>query len=227
VPTAWRSRLGPSGRDLAGVTGIGADAAYRRRVPAGVPIRRDDPAPTQRLGQADAADALFYIRGEQLLHDRGLRRLDPHAGGVARALQSEAIALWRTRPRQEEPRAHLHLPTAAHPLGADTPLVLGHRPPDLQQQLVVRVRAHRPVEELDRAAPTSQFFQQQRLVDVVAGQAIGRGQQDAIDLARRDRIAQPLRAKRSGAVSRTRSISPAVTASRSRSSPGRYSEAPL
>ncbi len=155
-------------------------------------VGRDNPPPAQRLRQPDEARAFLYIRGEQLPHDRGLGRLDPHASGVARPVGVEAIAIRRARPRQQQAGAQLQLPPPAHPLGDDAALVLGHRPPDRQQQLVVWILTHRPVEELDHAAAAPQLFQQQRLVDVVAGQPIGHGQEHPVHLARRHRLAQPL-----------------------------------
>ena len=55
---------------------------------------------------------------------------------------------------------------AAHSLGDQGALVLGHRAADLQQQLVVWILAHRPVEELDHCAVSLQLFDQQYLVHV-------------------------------------------------------------
>jgi len=50
------------------------------------------------------------------------------------------------------------LPATAHPLGNQGALVLGHCAADLQHQLVVRIIAHRTIEELDLAADPLQFF---------------------------------------------------------------------
>jgi hypothetical protein len=58
----------------------------------------------------------------------------------------------------------------------------------------VRVGAHRPVDELDRAAEALELVEQDHLVDVVAGQAIGLGAQDAVELAQPHRIPQPIQA---------------------------------
>ena len=52
--------------------------------------------------------------------------------------------------------------------------------------------AHRLVEELDAAAGALQFLQQEHLVDIVAGQPVRRGDQDAVVVAKAHLIAQPV-----------------------------------
>jgi hypothetical protein len=49
--------------------------------------------------------------------------------------------------------------------------------------------AHRLVEELDRTAGALQFLKQEHLVDVVAGQPVGGGNQDAVVVAEAHLIA--------------------------------------
>jgi hypothetical protein len=84
------------------------------------------------------------------------------------------------------------MPAAAHPLGDQRALVLGHRPADLQQQLVVRVITHRPVQELHLAAVGGQLLDQQHLMDVVAGQPVRRGDHHHVQLGQRRMIAEPI-----------------------------------
>jgi hypothetical protein len=74
-------------------------------------------------------------------------------------------------------------------------LVLGHRPADLQQQLVVRVIAHRPVQELHPAAVTGQLLDQQHLMDIVTGQPVRRGHQHDVKIGQRRVIAQPVQSR--------------------------------
>jgi hypothetical protein len=69
-------------------------------------------------------------------------------------------------------------------------LVLGDRPTDLEQEVIVRGVAHRLVEELDRRAGALQFFEQEHLVDVVAGEAVGGGDEDAVVVIESHLIAQ-------------------------------------
>jgi hypothetical protein len=54
-----------------------------------------------------------------------------------------------------------------HALADQGALVLGDGAADLQQELVVRVSAHRPVEELDLGTVPLQFLDEQHLMDVV------------------------------------------------------------
>src|SRR3954468_15003248 len=68
------------------------------------------------------------------------------------------------------------------------------RSADLQQQLVVRVLAHRPVEELDHRAMSLQFLDEQHLMHIVARQAVWRGDQDAVQPGARGGIAQSVQA---------------------------------
>ena len=67
--------------------------------------------------------------------------------------------------------------------------------------MVVRVVAHRPVEELGGAAGLRPLLQQHHLVHVVAREAVGRGDEHAVDLAALDGIAQAVepRARQHGA----------------------------
>src|SRR6266508_445233 len=70
-----------------------------------------------------------------------------------------------------------------------------------QQQLVVGVLAHRPVQELHLAAMPAEFVDEQHLVDVVTGQPVGRGDHDQVKLGQRGMVPQPVqtRAAKAGA----------------------------
>jgi hypothetical protein len=80
-------------------------------------------------------------------------------------------------------------PAALADLGA---FVLGHHALDLKQQIVFRRGADRAVEEdhLDPGPP--ELVDQQHLVGVVAGQAVGAMDIKTVERSRRDRIAQAL-----------------------------------
>jgi hypothetical protein len=58
----------------------------------------------------------------------------------------------------------------------------------LQQPVVVRILAHRPVQKQHLAAPSLQFLQQHHLMHVMAGQPVGIGDRHSIHLRRPDRI---------------------------------------
>jgi hypothetical protein len=103
-----------------------------------------------------------------------------------------AVAVGRVSPGEHQPGPELRLPAAAHALGDQRPLVFRHRPPDLQQELVVGILTHGAVEELHLAAVPLQFLQQQDLVHVVAGQAIRRGDQYPVHARQGNLIAEPV-----------------------------------
>jgi hypothetical protein len=71
---------------------------------------------------------------------------------------------------------------AAEPLGEDGPLVLGDRPLDLEQELVVRVVRDRPPDELDSACGPAEFLKQEDLVGVTPGQPVGGIDRDDLEL---------------------------------------------
>ena len=80
------------------------------------------------------------------------------------------------------------------PLGDQGPLVLGDGAADLEQELVVRVAGHRAVEELDAAALGLQLLEQEGLVDEVAGQPVGVGQEDRVEGGHGRRVAEAVEA---------------------------------
>ena len=90
--------------------------------------------------------------------------------------------------------AQLRQAPAAHPLGDERSFVLGHRSPYLQQELVVGVLAHGPLQELYPTAATLQFFEEQYLVDVVARQPVRGGHEHHLELGHRRRVAQGVEA---------------------------------
>ena len=85
-------------------------------------------------------------------------------------------------------------PAAAGPLGDQRPFILGDGPTDLEQKLVVWVLGHRPVEELDAAAVPLQLLEEENLVDVVAGQPVGVGDEDAVVPGQGGLVPQPVQA---------------------------------
>ncbi len=58
----------------------------------------------------------------------------------------------------------------------------------------MRILAHGPLQEFDLAAVPLQLLQQHHLVNVVAGQPVGRRDEHAVQPRRRDRVAQPVQA---------------------------------
>lgn len=68
------------------------------------------------------------------------------------------------------------------------------RAADLQQQLVVRILAHRPVQKLDLAALLLELFEQHHLMDVIARQTVGGRQHQPVDKTLPDSVPQPIQA---------------------------------
>ena len=146
-------------------------------------------------GQAEQALVILDIAGKQLLDDGRLRRLDSDAGRIPGMIGVEPVAVGRAAPGEQAAGAQLRLAAAAHPLGDQRALVLGHRTTDLQQQLVLRIASHRPIQEDHLATGALELLQQHHELDVVARQAVRIGDQHLGDLAYPHRIAQPIQAR--------------------------------
>jgi polar amino acid transport system substrate-binding protein len=54
--------------------------------------------------------------------------------------------------------AQLRLSATSHPVGDQGAFILGHGPPDLEQELIVRILTHGSVQELNRTAPLGEFL---------------------------------------------------------------------
>ena len=192
LAAAGRRDLGAVGQRPAGIGRVAQDAAHAGRVPARAAPRGRHPQIGQLPGEPVHGGLRFQVAVEQLGDQRRLTGLHSHRIGPAGPLGVQAVPERRRGPRQQRARPQLGLPPATHPLGDQCPLVLRDRPADLQQQLVVRVGAHRPVQELHLAATGGQLVDQQHLMDVVAGQPVRRGHQDNVQLGQRRVIAEPV-----------------------------------
>ena len=90
---------------------------------------------------------------------------------------------------------------AAEPLAEQGPLVLGDGPLDLEQELVVRVVGDRAVDELDVAAGPAELLQEDDLIGVAAGQAVGAVDRDDVELALACGVAEPVEGRAGRAAS--------------------------
>jgi hypothetical protein len=151
------------------------------------------------LGQAECelvqTDAAVGIGLKQLLDNRHLDGIDGEQARIPRAFRMPTVAIGHAAPGQQLTTADLGLPAPAHPLGNQGPLVLGHRTPDLEHQLVVRIIAHRAIQKLDLAAGALQFFQDYHLMQVVASQPIRCGNEHQIKRRLGGLIAQVIEAR--------------------------------
>ena len=192
LAAAGRRDLGAVGQRPAGIGRVAQDAAHAGRVPARPAPRGRHPQIGQPPGEPVHGGLRFEVPAGQLGNQHRLTGLHSHRIGPAGPLGVQPVPERRRGPRQQRARPQLRLPAAAHPLGDQRPLVLRDRPADLQQQqLVVRVGAHRPVQELHLAAAGGQLVDQQHLMDVVAGQPVRRGHQDNVQPGQRRVIAKP------------------------------------
>ena len=167
----------------------------------GAPEGVGTPRAVELQGEPCQRGPRLAVHREQLGDDGGLGRVGRDALRVARPVRADAVPVGRAGPGQQHAGAQLGQPAAAHALGDQRALVLGHGAPDLQQQMVVRVVAHRAVEELGGAAGARPLLQQHHLVHVVARETVGGGDEHAVDLAALHGVAQAVepRARQHGA----------------------------
>jgi hypothetical protein len=158
------------------------DATHRCDVPAGLPGRGRDLGLTEAFGNARQAHRglRLPIPGKHLCHDRCLDWINTEAAGVTEMVGIQDVAIGRARPRQEWATAEFGMPAPAHTISHQGPLVLRHRPPHVQQQLIVRIMTHRPFQEFDLTPPLREFIDPQHLMDIVACQASGGSDEDPL-----------------------------------------------
>jgi hypothetical protein len=72
------------------------------------------------------------------------------------------------------------LASSPHPFGDQRPFILCDSSANVQQQLVVGISAHRPIDETDLAPAPLEFLKEQHLMNVLASQAVGSSEQDLI-----------------------------------------------
>jgi hypothetical protein len=123
----------------------------------------------------------------------GLGLVDDQMAGYAVALGDIAITVG---PPGGDPMT-LARPldfAATESLAEDGALVFGDGPLDLEQELVVWVGGDGPLDELDGTAVLAELLQQERLMDIAAGQAVGAVDGDDIELARGRGVPQAIQA---------------------------------
>jgi len=180
---------------LARIDGIGQNTSNRRLIPSFLPSGRGNLAGHQVFGKAEQAMSLFQIVGEHLADDSGLRFFQADALRIARAVGIQAQSIRRACPGQQDAGAILGVTTAPHPFGNQRTFVLRHGATDLQQQLVMRVLAHRAIEELNLTTVAFQFFHQQDLMHILTGEAVGRSDQHALKFGLGGAIPQAIQAR--------------------------------
>ena len=191
---AGGTQAGAVGVDGAGGRRVRQDATDGRHPPVLLPARGSDAPVVQALHHGHERPPLVGVPAEQVGHHRRVGRVGADAGRVPRAVRVGAIAERRPRPRQHLPAPQLVQPAAAGALGDERPLVLGDGPADVEQQLVLRVVGQRAIDELHPAPVPRQLLQQQDLVHVVAGQSVGVGDPDAVQLGQGGQVPELVQA---------------------------------
>ena len=102
----------------------------------------------------------------------------------------ELVAEGGSAPRQQMACPQMGEAAPAHPVADQGALILSDRPTNLQQQLVVRVLPHGPLNKLDAAAMRLEFLNEHGLVHVLARQPIWRSYDHALELGQRRPVAQ-------------------------------------
>src|SRR3954452_16760881 len=176
-----------------GVGGVPENAPHRRPVPGALAAPGRVALRLQAPADLADADAVTADPAEDQADDRGLLLVDLVARAPA-AVPLADVAVAVGRPRQDADRALARrVPLAASAALEDLgPLVLGHHALDLEQQVVLRREADRPVEEDDLDPGAAQLVDQEDLVGVAARQPVGRVDVDTIERAGGGRVAQAL-----------------------------------
>ncbi len=188
---------------VADVGGVLEDAPYGTPGPGAFTRGGKDASFHEQPGDASQGRPSLQVPSEHLAHDRRLVPFHSQTRRVARPFGIGAVAEGHPHPGQELPGAQLRQAPAAHPLCDERPLVLGHRSPYLQQELVVGVLALMGLSTNSTRQPRPCSSSMSKTWWTY------------------------LRASRSGAATRSTSNSAIAAASRRASSPGRFRLAPL
>jgi len=183
------------------------DAPPRGDMPARPPAWRRDVVIGEALGHVIEGGRWMRVgRPRQDVGDhRGFDGSEPQTLGIAWALGGHDIAGGGHTPGPQLPTAPCGLPATAHAVAAEGAFILGHRPPDLAQELIRRLLTHGPVQELDLTAPLGECVDEEPLRHRVAGQAIRSGHQDPFNDGQGGPIPQPIQA-RTGEPAPTRAV---------------------
>jgi hypothetical protein len=191
-PRPERPRPRLAERRPAGVGRVLEQAPHGAPLPGDPGARAAAGLPQAAADLADA-DPVVAEPPEHLPDHRRLVLDDLVAGHAAAVpLVGVAVAVGRRRQHADRAAARGVALAAAAPLEDLGALVLGHHALDLQEQVVLRRHPDRAVEEHDLGAAAAELVEQQHLVGVAAGQAIGRVDVYPVDGAGGDEVAQPL-----------------------------------
>src|SRR3954463_5241498 len=157
------------------------------------PVGLGTPASNSRRETADRLTRSWPTHWKNVADHLGLL-LDHLEAGDATSSPAAHIAVAIRRSRQHAHASHVRqvaLATAAafeHP----GPLILSKHALEMQEQIIFRGLADRPVEEHDLSPRAGKLLEQDRLVGIRAGQTVRGVHIDNIDGRHRDQVAQAL-----------------------------------
>jgi hypothetical protein len=93
------------------------------------------------------------------------------------------------------PTAQFGLAATSHSVSDEGAFILSHRASDLEQELIVRILTHRPVQELDLTAPLGEFVDEEHLMDIVTCQPVGSGHEHQVKGGQGRAIPQPIQTR--------------------------------
>jgi hypothetical protein len=178
-----------------GIRGIDQNTSCGGCAPVFATLGCRDPHFIQMLDQTIQRCIFLQIKGKHLTHDRRFRFVDRNFGGISGTIWINLKPINRFGPGQQYPGPVFRLTPTTHPIGNQGTFVFCHRTSDLQHQLVMGILADWAIQKLDLTTIFLPFFQQQHLVNIVAGQTIRLGHHKAINLSGCDFVSQSVQTR--------------------------------
>ena len=122
----------------------------------------------QMFGDPFQALSLLQVTGKEVCNDSDLGWLQADSRRVTRTRWIDAETVGWARPGKQSTCLILLSPSPSHPLSNQASFILGNRSTDLEQELIVRILAHGPIDKLDLAPSLFKFLHQEHLMNVVA-----------------------------------------------------------
>ena len=91
------------------------------------------------------------------------------------------VRVYGHRPRQQLSTTQFRQPSASHPIGDQGAFIFSDCPTDLEEERIMRIIIHGAIEKLHLTPVLCEFLNHEHLMDIVAGQAIGRREEDALE----------------------------------------------
>gem|GEM_PF-3409020 len=175
----------------AGVSLLAQHPVKGRCLPHRVPSRARDASLDETDGDLAHRDGVVHVPVEDQAHNFGFSFVDHQARRQPVGGGDLAIAVGDDTGHD---RSLAGPPQLASPVALDDlgPLEFGHRRLDLGEESPVGVVGHAALDEHHRYFKSGQLIEHQRLVHVVAGQAVGAQHDDGVDEPSSGRVADPV-----------------------------------